>query len=360
MIRGQASRKLPPEMLQTDEFTAPAWIAWWYRLFAPPPPQGRLATLQERERIRRGRLASIILAVQLFGVELPVIPVVQHAPNGPIVLPWLFGCITLLFCAFFFNRRGMLTIAGLLMVISIEVTMIVKIWTIPGGISVFYLPQFDVLIQPILIAVALLSPWSAFGVAAFNILFLVISLTVGPHASDLITALHTPSQAGDLFAVPIMTQILTAFFGFLIVSNLLETIKREDQAEQVALLEHTLAENRKEAEERSRQLEQGIAAIVTAIREVSAGQSHTRIQLPPGHVLFAFTTQLNHFLDRYQKARLADAQLMATTEAINELANEIYQANQQGRPPHLTRRNTPLDAVIVALYEITNNSKSKL
>jgi hypothetical protein len=319
-----------------------------------------LATLRERERIRRARLASIILAVQLIGIELPVIPVVQHAPNGPIVLPWLFGCIALLLCAFFFNRRGNLTMAGILMVISIEVTMIVKIWTIPGGISVFYVPQFDILIQPILIAVALLAPWSAFGVAAFNILFIVLSLTIGPHAPDLTKTLHMPSQVGDLFAVPIMAQILTSFFGFLIVSNLLDTIKREDQAEQVASLEHTLADNRKEAGERNRQLEQGMAAIVTAIREVSAGQSHVRIHLSPGHVLFVFTTQLNHFLDRYQKARSADAQLAATIEAINELAHEIHQASQQQRPLNLRRRNTPLDAVIVAMFDVTSKSKSEL
>jgi hypothetical protein len=358
MIGRQTAGPRPPEILQADEFTAPGWIAWWYRLFAPAPPQGRLATLRERERIRRGRLASIILAVQLIGIELPVIPVVQHAPNGPIVLPWLFGTIALLLCAFFFNRQGMLTVAGILMVVSIEVTIIVKIWTIPGGISVFYLPQFDILIQPILIAVALLSPWSAFGVAAFNILFILLSLIMGPHAPDLTQALNTPSQVGDLFAVPIMAQLLTSFFGFLIVSNLLDTIKREDQAEQVALLEHTLANSRKEAEDRNRQLEQGIAAIVAAIREISAGQSHTRIQLPPGHVLSAFTTQLNHLIERYQQTRMADAQLTATTKAINELANEIHQASQLRRPLNLKRNNTPLDPVIVALYDATNKRDS--
>ncbi|QBD76110.1 hypothetical protein EPA93_08845 [Ktedonosporobacter rubrisoli] len=200
-LRDQANANAPlaPTFLQREEFAAPPLLAWWYRLFAPTPPTGRLVSLRERELIRRGRLASIILAVQLLLIELPVIPVVLHAPNGPIVLPWLAGCILALLAAFFFNRRGHLLIAGILMVGSIEVTMIVKILTIPGGISVFYLPQFDILIQPILIAVALLAPWSAFAVAGFNICFIIGALTVGPHAHDLAQARHGPDSYSFLW-----------------------------------------------------------------------------------------------------------------------------------------------------------------
>lgn len=198
-------------VLQASKFAAPGLLGRWYRMFAPTPPVGRLVTLREREQIRRGRLASILLAVQLVFIELPVIPVVANAPNGHIVLPWLCGCILALLTAFIFNRRGNLAIAGILMVASIEVTMIVKILTVPGGISVFYLPQFDILIQPILIAVALLAPRSAFAVAGFNICFIILALTIGPHAPDLLIALHNPTQVGDLFAVPIMAQILTSF-----------------------------------------------------------------------------------------------------------------------------------------------------
>jgi hypothetical protein len=256
-------------VLQADDFATSGILGRWYHTFAPKPPIGRLVNLREREKIRRGRLASIILAVQLVFIELPVIPVVANAPNGHIVLPWLFGCILALLTAFVFNRRGNLTIAGILMVASIEVTMIVKILTVPGGISVFYLPQFDILIQPILIVVALLVPWSAFAVALFNILFILFALLLGPHAPDLTAVLHNPIQVGDLFAVPIMAQILTSFFGWIIVKNLLEALKQADQAEQIATLEYALAEDRRLAAERNTQLEAGVHAIILTIQQVS-------------------------------------------------------------------------------------------
>jgi hypothetical protein len=341
---------LPAAYLQADEFAASRALTWWYRLTTPAPPVGRLATLREREHIRRGRLASIILAVQLLFIELPVIPVVLFAPNHAIVLPWLLGCIAALFAAFVCNRRGQLTLAGLLMVASIEVTVSIKILTVPGGISIFYLPQFDILVQPILIAVALLAPWSAFAVAGCNIAFVIAALSAGPHAPDLAAALHNPAQVGDLFAVPIMTQILTAFFGWIIVRNLLDALKRADQAEQLAALEHMLAQSRRQAEARNRQLEEGMAAIVTTIQHVSNHQPDRRIVLPPEQVLWPLAMQLNLFLDRYQRARGAEMENMQIRAAIDELAQEIYQATQAGRPFRIpSRRNTPLDAVLMAL-----------
>ncbi len=358
--RFQAAGQRPPELLQADEFAAPPWIGWWYRLWAPHPPVGRVATLREREQVRRGRLASIILAVQLFGIELPVIPVVAHAPNGSVVLPWLAGCIVALLAAFVFNRSGKLTLAGLCMVASIEVTVMIKILTIPGGITVFYLPQFDILVQPILIAVSLLAPWSAFAVAGINVVFVLLALLIGPHAPDLVRVLHTPAQVGDLFSVPILTQLLSAFFSFLVVRNLLDTLKRVDRAEQVASLEYMLAESRQQAEVRNRELEEGMAAMVAAIRLVAAGHPNTPIALPQGHVLWPITTQLSQIFTRYHKLREVDTRLDAITAAIAELTNELYQASLEKRPPRLQRRHTPLDGLIIALTTMTLPEKATI
>ena len=338
-------------LLQADEFVAPAWIAWWYRLAALHPPVGRVATLRERERIRRSRLASILLAVQLVLIEGPVIPVVANAPNGHLVLPWLAGCIGALFVAFYSNKRGWLTLAGLLMVASIEVTVSIKILTVPGGISLGYLPQFDILIQPILISVALLAPWSAFVVAGLNISFVLLALTVAPHAPDLVAALHNPEQVGDIFAVPIMGQLLAAFFGWIIVHNLLDALKRASQAEQIAALEHAIAESRAQTEARNQQLEAGIQAIVWTIQQVSNHRERERIQLAPSNELWPVAQQLNFFLERYQKAREGEAVLEYMQQLCNGWANEIHQARVEQRPWRLPQvpQRTPLTVVLAAL-----------
>src|SRR5690348_6501910 len=159
-----------PAYLQ-DSLHKPGVLGWWYHLMAYHLPASQKPTLRDQELIRRSRLATFVLAVQLLLIEGPVIPVVAAAPNHAIVLPWLLGCIGMLLLAFICNRMGKLTLAGLLMVISIEVTVGIKILTIPGGIGVANLPQFDILIQPVLLAVVLLPPWSAFAVAGFNIAF---------------------------------------------------------------------------------------------------------------------------------------------------------------------------------------------
>jgi hypothetical protein len=353
-----------PAYLQQEEFVASPLLTHWYRWFTPAPPQGRLATLKEREQIRRARLASIILAVQLLFIELPVVPVVANAPNHAVVLPWLCGCIVALLVAFYANRRGWLAVAGLLMVGSIEVTVMIKILTVPGGLSTFYLPQFDILLQPILIAVALLAPWSAFAVAGLNISFFLAVLLLGNKATDLLIVVHDPTRVGDLFSVPIMGQILTAFFAFLIVRDLLSALKSADRAEQLASLEFMLAESRRETEGRNVQLEAGIGEIVQVIRQVSTQQGEgqrARVHLAQEHPLWPVGMQLNLFLDRYQRARESDAQLEATSNAISELANAIYQSTRAGHPLLLPpRRNTPLDAVLIALghndYPHTNRT----
>jgi hypothetical protein len=357
MIQTQKRETRPTDYLQADEFAAPRWIDWWYHRFAPHPPVGRAATLAERMKIRRGRIASIVLLIQLIGIELPVIPIVATAPNHTIVLPWLLSCIAALLVAFACNRRGYLTVAGLLMVGSIEVTVGIKIVTVPGGISVFSLPQFDILVQPILIAMSLLVPWSAFVIAGINIVFVIAALTFGPHAPDLVAVLHNPSLVGDAFAVPIMTQVLAATFACLIVSNLLETIKRVDVAEQVAALEHQLVESQRQAVARTQELEQGFHAVVAVMQRISNGDYQARIELPTNNLLWPITRQFNQILNRYETARVAEAQLGATWRAIDELANEIHQATQQHRPLDLQRRHTPLDAVIIAMLAVRRGNQ---
>jgi hypothetical protein len=326
-------------------------LGWWYRLAAPQPPADALPTLKQQEVIRRGRLASLVLLVQLVLIEAPVVPVVAQAPNHGIVLPWLLGCLGALCVAFFCNKRGSLTTAGILMVASIEITVGIKILTVPGGVGLATLPQFDILLQPVLIAVVLLPAWSALAVAGLNIVFVATTLIAGPHAPDLGAALQNPTLSGDLFAVPIMGQFIVATVACLIVSNLLSTLKRANRAEAVAALEHAIAQNQAAFLHRNQELEAGITAIVTAIRSVANTQGpSTLITLPTGHILWPVAQQLNHFLERYQRARTAEARLDATLHAATELINELTQAAREQRPvQYPPLRGTPLDAVVFAL-----------
>ena len=325
-------------------------LGWWYRLAAFHLPDDRLPTLKDQEIIRRSRLASFVLVVQLLLIEAPVIPVVAAAPNHGIVLPWLLGCIGILLAAFACNRLGKLTIAGLLMVASIEITVIIKMLTIPGGVGVVNLPQFDILIQPVLLAVVLLPPWSAFAVAGFNIGFILSCLFAGPHAPDLTMALHNPTVQGDILAVPVMAQFIIATVAYLIVANLLSALKRASAAEQIAALEHDLAASRATEQARTQALEDGVRAILDCIQRVSQRDYQARIVLEPRHELAPVAMQFNNFFQRYQRAHEAEIMVEAMNTNCQLWADEIYAARQAGRQwrvplPH----QTPLDLVLNAL-----------
>jgi hypothetical protein len=337
--------------LSTDEDTNHPWRTLWYRLATYPLPTGRLANLQDREKSRRSRIASIMLVVQLFLIELPWIPVALAEPNGKLFIGALLICILSLFLAFFCNRRGNLTIAGLLMVASIEATIILKVVTVPGGINVFTLPMLDILVQPILIAVALLPAWSAFAVGGFNIIVIMVLMTFAPHAPDLVTVLNTRAYIGDVYARPIMLQVVTACFSALLVFSLHQATRRENQAEQVVALNLMLAESRAEADKRQAQFESGIQTISQAIQSVSDSHYETRVCLSPTHELWVVAEQLNQLFDRYRAASTSEAALEMTSQAVNELVLEIRRAQREKRPLKIPpRRNTPLDALLYALH----------
>ncbi len=324
-------------------------LGWWYRLAAFQRPADQMPTLKDQEIIRRSRLASFVLVVQLFLIEGPVIPVVAVAPNHGIVLPWLLGCIGILLAAFACNRLGKLTLAGMLMVVSIEITVCLKILTIPGGVGVANLPQFDILIQPVLLAVVLLPPLSAFAVAGFNMVFILFSLFLGPRAPDLLAALQNPTLQGDIIAVPVMAQFIIATVAYMIVANLLSALKRASAAEQIAALEHDLAESRTAEQARTFALEGGVRAILVCIQRVSNRDYQARIQLETRHELAPVAMQFNNFFQRYQRAHEAELLVEETTKNCQSWADEIYEARQHQRQWRIPLpQQTPLDLVLNA------------
>jgi hypothetical protein len=338
------------KLLSSDDDTDRSWLGHWYRLAAYPLPNDQLADFQDREKSRKSRVASIILVMQLFLIELPIVPVILAKPNGNIVIGPLLICILALFLAFFCNRRGYLTIAGLLMVASIEATVILKIVTVPGGINVFTLPMLDILIQPILIAIALLPAWSALAVGGFNIFIIMAMMLLAPHAPDLVAVLKNPTDIGEVYARPIMLQVVTVFFSSLLVFSLLQATKRENQAEQVVALNLMLAEHRAEAEKRQAQFEAGITAISQGIQNVANNHYESRVQLSSTHELWPVAEQLNRLFDRYRNACTSEATLEVTAHAVNELVLEMRRAKKEKRPMKIPpRRNTPLDALLHVL-----------
>src|SRR5437588_5394779 len=142
----------------------PRWwqkpLHWWYALTAPPEAPEN-ARLEEREAARRGHLASVVL----FFVILLVLPAIPSA-IGNLVLTIILTIVLIMdFVALALNRSGRTSLAGILVVISIEIGLSSAILTVPGGIGPSNLPMLDLMVQAECVAVSLFLPGSVFIVA---------------------------------------------------------------------------------------------------------------------------------------------------------------------------------------------------
>src|SRR3989442_12223684 len=95
------------------------WIRWWYRLAAPPTPaQAEELPLKDREFLRRGKLTSIALLIELIELILAFGPATQDGTktSAPLILVSM-GVILI---AAWLNRSRKRLLAGLLVITVME------------------------------------------------------------------------------------------------------------------------------------------------------------------------------------------------------------------------------------------------
>ena len=334
--------------LQASVVPSRGWLSWWYRLAAPAQP-GEQATLEEHERVRRCRLASILILVECL-VELAVLQIVFTAPNARLIALPMCLCLAALLVAFVFNRFGKLLVAGILLVGSIELFLMFDIITTPGGIDVFTLPLFDVLIQADLIAVSLLVPWSGLLCAGINCLFVVLALTVGPHTPLLTHVLRTVPN--DTFARPLSLQVVTATIGFVLARSFRLALRRADRAEEMNKLQRALSEQTSRALQQKTRLEISVEHILAVHTQVANGNSAARVELQALPDLWQIAGQLNTLLARYQRAQEAEREVQRLHDALHQFAVAVRQAKREQHHFHFpAKTGTALDEVLI---ELTN------
>ncbi len=321
-------------------------LSWWYRLAAPGEP-GEDATLEVQERVRRCRLASILIVVESL-VELVALQIALTAPNARLIALPMCLCVAALLVAFVCNRCGNILVAGILLVSSIEVFLLFDIMTTPGGIDVFTLPLFDVLIQADLIAVSLLVPWSGLLCAGINCLCIVLALTVGPHTPLLTHFLRTVPN--DTFARPITLQVVTATIGFVLARSFRTTLRRADRAEEMNKLQRALAQQTREALTQKTRLEISIEQMLAVHTQVANGNVAARVELQALPDLWQIAGQLNTLLARYQRAHEAERELRQLHEALHRFAAALRHAKQDNqRLQFPAKTGTVLDEVLIEL-----------
>lgn len=335
--------------------------SWWVRVTSvgwDMPRQSRL----RREMTRRSELASwIVLGLLVFDVIL--LPAGLHDRATLIAQVGLaLGCVI----AIFGNQRGWVTATGCVLVALIDGGVIFSVLGASNGLQTVYLPAYDLLVIPVMVAATILGRRAAFVVAGVNSCLICLDLFFQPAFGDLA---QLERQNGPVpFAVrPIALQIVVATLAYLWVRGRDRAEQRADQ-ESIRASE---ADERAEWAVQSAQLEKWWADVIRAflgqIHDVFVKQANgdysARLNVPSEHPFHTEAMLMNRRLDRLQKIFVdshAGQEYLSTLVSWLQLLHQRLRAVADGAPlnvlgaprefPHL------LDALVGDIRQIVTRS----
>jgi hypothetical protein len=316
-------------------------LATWFRYTSPPEPPST-ASYKEKDLYRRGQLASMImLALQI--ILFIIIPIGLFGPNKQIFITAVFLTIIIIISAIF-NRRGKVNIAGVILSLSLNLGICLSIIRTPHGLTPDSIAQFDLLVFSELFVASLLPVNWVWVSALFNIAFSSYELTYAPRTPLMQQVMSTSYYA--VLSRPIQLHLLVTLVLFLWVVNANRAIKRADRAEEIARLQHNIAQQSKAIKEQKQLLDRSIDQIVDTLIRWSNGATNVRIPLNQENVLWQVAGSINNLLGRLQRSR-QDSMLFQKT---NDALRRFYEARSRsngGPILNWTRTNTPVDALVM-------------
>lgn len=294
-----------------------SFLRWWYRLASPPEPEST-ASYKAMERFRRGRAGSQII-LGLYILLIIAIPA-GFVGTNIYLIPIVIGSLLALILGTILNRLGMITVAGIIVVLTFVAFPITNIVTTPGGLSMLVLPLYGLLILPLLCAVSFLPPWWVFVTALANCAFTVYSLTYLPRTAEL-SAILAIAFAGILTPI-ILSQAIVSIVAFAWVQGNSLALGRADRAEELARLEHDLALQAEVASQQKQLLEASIQKIIETHMRVANGDFNARVPLTEDNVLWQISGSLNNLLARAQRLRQDSFELQQIRQALHQARQE--------------------------------------
>jgi hypothetical protein len=203
------------------------WIRWWYGFAAASvPAQVEELPLKEREFLRRSKLISIALLIQLVELLIDLVPALHDGTNSAYMILMNMGFLII---AALCNRYRKLLLAGLIATVTV-VMGIASLVIFPSGgyLGVGSIPFIFLPIQSLMISVLLFPSWGILVIGALNLCITIGVLTLVPKTAEFQALLHTPA-ASAIIGVPITTQIICALISFIVITSLQESLVRTRQ-----------------------------------------------------------------------------------------------------------------------------------
>lgn len=312
----------------------------WLRLTGPSRPITRDAA--GRERIRRARLLSVMLAVTLV-VMLAIlpkgfIPVLDFGTFGGVAI----AALTLLVCIPL-NRAGAVNAAGVAYCIGVTLALAWSLLDTPNGLGMQDLPTYDLFSLPIVIAGILLPRRVPFffwlGCAAF----IIGDVTYEAHQANLAAYIAEVGLYATVI-IPLMLTFVIAVVSWLGSGSVERAIIEADRTADLERAYRLIAEQK-------RRLEEAVAMIQNVHARVANGDFSARAPAGGGE-LRGLGASLNLMLDRLSRLRGAEGALNTLEQGGRVLAQyawELGVGHAQAAPP--PTGSPLLDAVAAALEQ---------
>jgi len=333
------------------EIVMKRFLAWWHRISLPQREPD--ITPAERERTRYARLTSTFSLLMLcITLPLAVNTIINKVTeSGPIFAVLGLICLT---GAMIGNKLGFNRVAAFLLIL--DVSGLAGGALIRNHLDPAFVPVFCALVVTVILAGALMPPVFALVVALLNCAIIAL---------DTFLQIHTPyydqmmkSGGGSLvFGLPIILQIIVGVVIYVIMTNLITTIRRADRAEEIVALQKEIVEYQRRRVQEQQQLEEGIALMAQVYTAVANGDLAARVPLGSESVLWQVAVPLNNLLNRVQRWKGNSDLLEKTLFGIKAVGQEMQRARLQRSPVSFRQpTGTPVDPLLPEIYHLSQQA----
>ncbi len=314
---------------------------WWYVLTAPPPVTGSGSFVQ-REAERKARSLSSVAAFFL-SVLLLFLPacffmgMVIIFADALAMVGTLIGLIV--------NRMGSSRAAGIIIVLGAEIALGVAI-LLKGPFQPADIQLYDLYALIILLVASLLPPRTLFLFAAAHSTFIIVELYIHPDTQALAQNLQPQAQLFPAIVRSVGLQLLGSTVAYIWVRSATRAIERANRAEMVAVLEHTIAEERASGEREKQELEESIQQLIQAQMAATRGQVTNQLPYPPAKVLWPLVGAMNLLWTRSQRAQQIEREHLRLQQVISSYIHVVQKDSHASLP--LVQTGTMLDQLILA------------
>jgi hypothetical protein len=318
---------------QSQQSLWAAFSNWWHQHLNPAEPPAT-ANIFQREKTRRGSIASIIVSILLLSA-LALLPITFMNKSYMTIIGIFIG-VGICVLALVLNRRGAIEIAGILVLALIYGAQAYIVATYPGGMTMGGISLIDYTIIPSVVVLAFFPVNSLFPITILDLIVAWALVTLTPHNATITNLLHTAPY--QIFARVYILQIIVAIALYLWAHSSEQAIRRADQAEEVIRLEKREKERQQQELERMHQLDTGIQAILQTHVAVANGDLNARAPLNQEHMLWQVASALNNLIGRIQRLSTAENLPKTEPQSVNELNRQLQQKRDLPPQPKETQK----------------------